>query len=169
MAGTTIRVHSVLITLLALLFAVLPASAASRNALEKNKAVARRVFDEIFNQGKFDVADEIYATNFVNHGVHRDAGLKEDQDAARGWKLAFPDLKMTVLKEIAEGDLVTVLYGVTGTNTGEGNGLPATGKKIEGRGITIWRIVNGKITEEWSEFDQLRFMKELGLLPQSAK
>ncbi len=169
MAGTTIRVHSVLITLLALLFAVLPASAASRNALEKNKAVARRVFDEIFNQGKFDVADEIYATNFVNHGVHRDAGLKEDQDAARGWKLAFPDLKMTVLKEIAEGDLVTVLYGVTGTNTGEGNGLPATGKKIEGRGITIWRIVNGKITEEWSEFDQLRFMKELGLLPPSAK
>jgi len=151
------------------MFAVLPASAAPPNALEKNKAVARRVFDEIFNQGKFDVADEIYATNFVNHGVHRDAGLKEDQDAARGWKLAFPDLKMTVLKEIAEGDLVTVLYGVTGTNTGEGNGLPATGKKIDGRGITIWRIVNGQITEEWSEFDQLRFMRELGLLPQSAK
>ncbi|HKN17424.1 MAG TPA: ester cyclase [Candidatus Sulfotelmatobacter sp.] len=169
MAGTTIRVHSVLFTLLALMFAVLPASAAPPNALEKNKAVARRVFDEIFNQGKFDVADEIYATNFVNHGVHRDAGLKEDQDAARGWKLAFPDLKMTVLKEIAEGDLVTVLYGVTGTNTGEGNGLPATGKKIDGRGITIWRIVNGQITEEWSEFDQLRFMRELGLLPQSAK
>ncbi|MGB8733819.1 MAG: ester cyclase, partial [Candidatus Sulfotelmatobacter sp.] len=82
----------------------MPASAAPPNALEKNKAVARRVFDEIFNQGRFEVADEIYATNFVNHGVHRDAGLKEDQDAARGWKLAFPDLKMTVLKEIAEGD-----------------------------------------------------------------
>ncbi|MGA7398566.1 MAG: ester cyclase [Candidatus Sulfotelmatobacter sp.] len=169
MAGTTIRVHSVLIALLALMFAVLPASAAPPNALEKNKAVARRVFDEIFNQGRFEVADEIYATNFVNHGVHRDAGLKEDQDAARGWKLAFPDLKMTVLKEIAEGDLVTVLYSVTGTNTGEGNGLPATGKKIEGRGITIWRIANGQITEEWSEFDQLRFMKQLGLLPQAAK
>jgi predicted ester cyclase len=137
--------------------------------LEKNKAVAHRVFDEIFNQGRFEVADEIYARNFVNHGIHRDAGLKEDQDAARGWKLAFPDLRMTVLKEIAEGDLVTVLYSVTGTNTGEGNGLPATGRKIEGRGITIWRIVNGQITEEWSEFDQLRFMKELGLLPESVK
>ncbi len=151
------------------MFAALPASAAPPNGLEQNKAVARRVFDEIFNQGRFEVADEIYARNFVNHGVHRDAGLKEDQDAARGWKLAFPDLKMTVLKEIAEGDLVTVLYSVTGTNTGEGNGLPATGKKIEGRGITIWRIANGQITEEWSEFDQLRFMKQLGLLPQAAK
>ncbi len=164
-----IRAHSVFIISLALVFAALPASAAPPNGLEQNKAVARRVFDEIFNQGRFEVADEIYARNFVNHGVHRDAGLKEDQDAARGWKLAFPDLKMTVLKEIAEGDLVTVLYSVTGTNTGEGNGLPATGKKIEGRGITIWRIANGQITEEWSEFDQLRFMKQLRLLPQAAK
>ena len=164
-----IRTHSVFFTLIALVFAVLPASAAPRNDLEKNKAVARRVFEEIFNQGRFEVADEIYARNFVNHAIHRDAGLKEDQDAARGWKLAFPDLKMTVVQEIAEGDLVTMLYSVTGTNTGEGNGLPATGRKIEGRGITLWRIVNGQITEEWSEFDQLRFMKQLGLLPESAK
>ena len=170
-----IKAHSVFLTLLGLMFAVLPASAAPRhNEAEaelqnRNKAVARRVFDEIFNQGRFQVADEIYAKDFVNHGVRRDHNLKEDQDAARGWKLAFPDLKMTVLKEIAEGDLVTVLYTGTGTNTGEGNGLPATGKKIEGRGITIWRIVNGKITEEWSEFDQLRILQDLGLFPQPAK
>lgn len=164
-----IKAHSVFLTLIALLFAISPASAAPRPELEKNKAVARRVFDEIFNQGKFEVADEIYAKDFVNHGVHRDVGLKEDQDAARGWKLAFPDGKMTVLKEIAEGDLVTVLYTGTGTNTGEGNGLPATGKKIEARGITIWRILNGKITEEWSEFDRLGIMKDLGLLPKLAK
>ena len=164
-----IKAHSVFFTLIALLFAISPASAAPRPELEKNKAVARRVFDEIFNQGKFEVADEIYAKDFVNHGVHRDVGLKEDQDAARGWKLAFPDGKMTVLKEIAEGDLVTVLYTGTGTNTGEGNGLPATGKQIEARGITIWRIVNGKITEEWSEFDRLGIMKDLRLLPKLAK
>ncbi len=166
---TRIKAHSVFLTLLALLFAGLPASAAPHGELEKNKAVARRVFDEIFNEGKFEVADEIYAKDFVNHGVHRDVGLKEDQDAARGWKLAFPDGKMTVLKEIAEGDLVTVLYAGTGSNTGEGNGLPATGKKIEARGITIWRIVNGKITEEWSEFDRFGIMRDLGLLPESPK
>ncbi len=164
-----LKAHCVFLPLLALLFVVLPALAAPRSDVQRNKAVARRVFDEIFNQGRFEVANEIYAKDFVNHGVHRDVGLKEDQDAARGWKLAFPDLKMTVVKEIAEGDLVTVLYEGTGTNTGEGNGLPATGKKIKGRGITIWRIVKGQITEEWSEFDQLRIMKDLGLLPESAK
>jgi len=135
----------------------------------QNKATARRVFDEIFNQGKFEVADEIYAGNFVNHGGSRDNDLKEDQAAARGWKLAFPDLKVTVVQEIAEGDRVTVLWTATGTNTAEGNGLPATGKSIQGRGSTIWRIVNGKITEEWSEFDQLRIMKQLGLLPAAVK
>jgi hypothetical protein len=70
--------------------------------------------------------------------VHRDAGLKEDQDAARGWKLAFPDLRMTMLKEIGEGDLATVLYEGTGTNTGEGNGLR---EKIVGSGITTARTL----------------------------
>ena len=161
------KIIAVLVLISCLGVASLPAAAS--NLQNKNKAVARRVFDEIFNQGKFEVADKIYAKDFVNHGVHRDVGLKEDQDAARGWKLAFPDLKMTVLQEIAEGDLVTVLWSGTGTNTGEGNGLPATGKKIQARGITIWRIVNGKITEEWSAFDQLRIMKDLGLMPAAAK
>jgi steroid delta-isomerase-like uncharacterized protein len=141
------------------------AVAAGSETTEQRKAVARRVFDEIFNQGKFEIASEIYAKDFVNHGVSRDVGLKEDQDAARGWKAAFPDLKMTVEMMIAEGNLVTVLWRGEGTNTGEGNGLPATGKRLAGRGITIWRIEGGKIREEWSEFDQLRIMTQLGLLP----
>ena len=136
---------------------------------ERNKTVARRVFDEIFNQSKFALADEIYAPGFVNHGLRRDIDLREDQEAARGWKLAFPDLKMTVVQEVAEGDLVTALWTATGTNTGEGNGFPATGRKMKARGITIWRIVNGKITEEWSAFDRLGPMQQLGLIPADAK
>ena len=159
---------------IAFLFVVLCVVAVSVPALAanvqtKNKAVARRVFEEILSQGKFQVADEIYSKDFVNHGLTHDASLKEDQDAARGWRQAFPDLKMTVLQEIAEGDLVTVLWTGTGTNTGEGMGLPATGKSGKVRGITIWRIVDGKIVEEWSEFDQLRIMKVLGLLPEPGK
>jgi steroid delta-isomerase-like uncharacterized protein len=139
--------------------------AVSAESAEKRRAVARRVFEEIFNQGKYDVADEIYASDFVNHGVTRDVGLKEDQEAARGWRSAFPDLRMKVDKTLVDGDYVTVLWSGEGTNTGEGNGLPATGKKLKGRGITIWRISGGKIREEWSEFDQLRIMQQLGLMP----
>lgn len=147
------------------LLSVCAATAYAGPLQEKNKAIARRVFDEIFNQNKFQAAAEIYAPDFVNHGFKSDIDLKVDQDAARGWKSAFPDLKVSVVLTVAEGDLVTILWTATGTNTGEGNGLPATGKKVAGRGITIWRIVNGKIREEWSEFDNLRIMQQLGLAP----
>jgi predicted SnoaL-like aldol condensation-catalyzing enzyme len=75
---------------------------------EKNKAVARRVFEEIFTRAKFEVANETYAPEFVNHGLRSSVGLKEDQEAARGWRDAFPDGKMAVVMMIAEDDLVTI-------------------------------------------------------------
>jgi steroid delta-isomerase-like uncharacterized protein len=118
-----------------------------------NKAVARRVFEEIFNQGKFQVADEIYAPDFVNHGLRRDVGLQQDQAAVHWEKQAFPDLKMTVDRMLAEGDLVTVVWTLRGTNTAAASPLPATGVTLQLRGITVWRIVAGKIREEWTSFD----------------
>ena len=68
----------------------------------RNKAVAMRVFDEIFNQGRFQVADEIYAPDFQNHGLHRSVDLKTDQDAVHAEKKAFPDLQMSVQEMVAE-------------------------------------------------------------------
>jgi steroid delta-isomerase-like uncharacterized protein len=134
-------------------------------ATPSNEAVARRVFDEIFSQGKFEVATEIYAKDFVNHGFSKDVDLAVDQAAARGWKSAIPDIHVTVERTFNDGEYVTLIWRAEGTNTGSGNGLPATGKKVAGRGITVWRVVNGKIKEEWSEFDQLRLMQQLGLVP----
>jgi steroid delta-isomerase-like uncharacterized protein len=132
---------------------------------EQNKAIARRAFEEILSQGRFELASELYAKDFINHGIHRDATLEEDQAALKGWHQAFSDISIVPEKLIAEGDLVTIYWIARGTNTGAGNGLPATGKKVELAGITIWRIVDGKIKEEWSAFDQLSMMQQLGLLP----
>ena len=115
---------------------------------EQNKAIARRVFEEILSDGRFELAEELYAKDFVNHGIRREATLEEDQAALKGWHQAFPDVVI-----------------VPENNTGTGNGLPATGKKAELAGITIWRIVDNKIKEEWSAFDQLSMMQQLGLLP----
>ena len=131
---------------------------------EQNKALAKRAFDELLSKGKFELAEKLYAKDFVNHGIHRNIGFDEDQAALKGWHQAFPDLAIVPEKLIAEGDLVTVYWIARGTNTGTGNGLPATGKKAEQAGITIWRIANGKIKEEWSAFDQLSLMQQLGLL-----
>jgi steroid delta-isomerase-like uncharacterized protein len=128
---------------------------------EINKAVAERVFEEIFNQGKFQVADEIYAPDFVNHGLHKDHSLQEDQAAVHWEKHALPDLKMTVDLMMAEGDLVTVVWTLRGTNTAAASPLPATWAKIEVRGITVWRIVDGRIREEWTSFDMLMVIRQV--------
>ena len=121
----------------------------------RNKAVAMRVFDEIFNQGKFQVADDIYAPDFQNHGLHRSVDLKTDQEAVRAERKAFPDLRVSVQDMVAEGDKVAVLWTFQGTHTGFGyEGLPPTGTRVEVRGITIWRMGNGRIMEEWSSFSE---------------
>ncbi len=132
---------------------------------EQNKAIAKRAFEEVLSGGRFELAEQLYAKDFVNHGIHRDATLEEDQAALKGWHQAFSDITIVPEKLIAEGDLVAIYWIARGTNTGTGNGLPATGKKGELAGITIWRIVDGKIREEWSAFDQLSMMQQLGLLP----
>jgi steroid delta-isomerase-like uncharacterized protein len=131
---------------------------------EQNKALAKLAFEELLSKGKFELAEQLYAKDFVNHGIHRNASLEEDQAALKGWHQAFPDISIVPEKLIAEGDLVAIYWIARGTNTGTGNGLPATGKKGELAGITIWRIIDGKIKEEWSAFDQLSLMQQLGLL-----
>jgi len=119
-----------------------------------NKAVASRVFEELFNQRRPEVAGEIYAPDFVNHGLHRDHSLAEDQAAARAELAAFPDLKMTIELIAADGDLVTVVWRFRGTHSGHGLGIPPTGTLVEMRGITVWRIKDGRLREEWTAFDQ---------------
>ena len=143
---------------------LLASIACASSLQEQNKAIATRAFEEILSKGCFELAEQLYAKDFVNHGIHRNISLAEDQAALKGWHEAFPDVVIVPEKLIAEGDLVTIYWIARGTNTGAGNGLPATGKKVEQSGITIWRIVSGKIKEEWSAFDQLSMMQQLGLL-----
>src|ERR1700733_7205105 len=151
----------------AALLAILAVTAAlgQDDRAEKNKATVRRVFTDILSQGKFEVAAEIYAKDFVNHEPVKDLGFDESQAVDRGWRAAFPDLEVTIEREIAEGDFVTVLWRGRGTNTGIGNGLNATGKKAEGRGISVFRVVDGRIKEEWTETSQLLILRQLGLFP----
>jgi steroid delta-isomerase-like uncharacterized protein len=131
---------------------------------DQNKATAKRAFEEILSRGQYELTEQLYAADFINHGIHSNRSLEEDQAALKGWHAAFPDVVIVPEKLIAEDDLVAIYWIARGTNTGTGNGLPATGKKAELAGITIWRIVDGKIKEEWSAFDQLSMMRQLGLL-----
>lgn len=128
------------------------------------KTIAARAFEELLSTGDIERASVFYDAGFVNHGLTRDLGLADDMAALKAWHEAFPDLEMKVQQMVADEDLVSVLWVAQGTNTAAGAGLPATGRPARLRGITIWRIVDGKIKEEWSAFDQLSLMQQLGLI-----
>lgn len=136
---------------------------------EKNKALARRVFDEILNQGKYEVFAESYARDFVKHVDGRDYSLAQEIEQAKAMRGLSSDLVMTIDQMIAEGDKVAVLYTGRGTNTGSFRSLPATGKKIIISGMTVYRFSNGKIAEEWTVYNEMEILRQLGVAPGSAK
>ena len=133
--------------------------------LEHNKSVARRVYEEGLNQGRFDVP---YTADFVGHGGARTFTHAEGMAEAKGWRAAFPDLNMQVDKLLAERDLVAVRWTARGTNTGSGNGIPITGRAVEITGTTLFRMDKGRIAEEWTCANSLGLMRQLGMLPTSA-
>jgi len=143
----------------------LPGLAKAGNEQEKNKAVARSFFEQVLDQGHLEKYAESHAYDFVVHGRNRDATLAEDIAAAKEERKALPDMHLRVNQMVAEGDLVVVYWTATGTNTHEGMGFPATGKRITVPGMTIFRFKKGKISEEWGVFDMSSAMQQAGLCP----
>jgi len=137
---------------------------------EANKAVVRRQTEDLWNQGNLDVIDEIYATDYVRHdplspGISGSEGVKQ---LIATYRAAFPDIHFTTEDIIAEGDLVAARWTSTGTQTGDlmmDPPIPATGVQGTSTGISIYRIANGKIVEEWAEWDALGMMEQLGVMP----
>jgi steroid delta-isomerase-like uncharacterized protein len=154
------------IAVLLVVMTVAPVLSAADATLARNKAVARQFLEQAFGpHWRVELVDALHTPDFVLHTSQGDLGLKEDRDAVVGWKSATPDLVMTVNDIVAEGDRVAVRWTATGTNTGEGNGLPATGKKVTATGMTFWRMKDGKIAEEWGLVDMVSVMRQLGQLP----
>jgi steroid delta-isomerase-like uncharacterized protein len=133
-----------------------------------NKALPQRVFMEILNKGRLEVADEIVAPHFRLHSPTRDepfegpGGFKEFVgDLRRG----FPDLTITIDKVMGEGDFVTIRSHVAGTHLGTYRGIPPTGRKIAQSQLHMFHILDGRINETWHEIDGLGIMQQLGIFP----
>src|SRR5688572_16974382 len=133
--------------------------------VELNKSITRRVYEEGLNQGRFEVP---YRADFVGHGGARTFTHAQGMAEARGWRDAFPDLQITVEKQVAEKDLVAVHWTARGTNTGTGNGIPATGKAVQMTGTTLFRLDDGRIAEEWTCANSLGLMRQLGMVQATA-
>lgn len=130
---------------------------------EQNKATARRVFEEIYSQGRFGEVNQIYAPNCKVTFGGRSQSLQEAVSEARGWKSAAPNLVMSVQQVSANGDVVTVNWLARGTHTGQGNGLKPTGKSVNMRGQTQFRFANGKIVEANTTEYRQELFRQLGV------
>jgi steroid delta-isomerase-like uncharacterized protein len=134
-----------------------------------NKALVQRWFDEVWNKGRGDVIDELFATDGIAHGLADDPsqpitgplGFHPFHETFRG---AFPNIEIVVEDIIAEGDKVAARCSVRGKHAGDHLGIAASNSPVDFTGIAIVRIRDGKIVEAWNNFDFMRMNKQIGLI-----
>ena len=133
---------------------------------QENKAIIQRFVEEAFNKGNLNIADEVYAPRFLSHGApEEESGPEYVKQFVNMYRVAFPNGRVVIEDMISEGDEVVYRWTYRGTHQGELMGIAPTGKEVTITGITIDRISGGKIEEEWSNFDQLGMLQQLGVVP----
>ena len=134
---------------------------------EENKALIRREYEEVWNGGKLDVINELYAPNWVGHMPGRPDihGIESIKRMANIFYTAFPDMEYTIDDMVAEGDKVAVRWTLAGTHEGELMGVSPTGVQVTLRGNSILRFAEGKCVELWSSFDSRVIWPQLGVTP----
>jgi predicted ester cyclase len=136
-------------------------------SVEENKAIIRRLFEEIFYKGNLAAADEFIAPNVIYHPFPPTfpGGPDGFRFVFKTLSSTFPDQRIAIEDVIAEGEKVVVRSTFSGTQTGPLMGLPPTGKYCTQSQISIFRLANGKVTEYWFNADDLGMLRQLGLLP----
>ena len=136
---------------------------------EENKELVRRWFDEVWNKGRADAIEEMFAENGIAHGLSDDPanpikGPKDYRPFYTVFRQAFPNMEIVIEDMVAEGDRVAARCSVRGKHEGEFLGHSATQSPVEFTGITIVRIDDGKIVEAWNNFDFMTMYKQVGHL-----
>ena len=139
---------------------------------EHNKAIVRRLVEELWNKGNLSVADELFAPNYEHHDASTldfGRGPESEKKRATLYRTAFPDVRLIIEDIIAEGEIVMTRWSCRGTHKGDLSGIAPTGKQITISGVTIARLANGKMAEGWVNWDALGLMQQLGVVPELAK
>ncbi|MBI1886380.1 MAG: ester cyclase [Chloroflexi bacterium] len=132
---------------------------------EENKAIARR-FCEGQDLHKGPPPADLCAPNYTAHIVgFPSMDLAGHAELAKGFYVAFPNLKHIIDDAVAEGDKAVIRFSLRGTHQGEFMGVAPTNKEVEIAGVAIFRMVGGKVSELWETFDRLGLMQQLGVIP----
>lgn len=137
---------------------------------ERNKALMRRFYEDLWSGGNVGALSEIVAEDFVDHqapagGPSGREGLAE---LVRVWRSAFPDMRESVEHLVAEGDMVVGHFTMRGTHEGEFMGVPPTGRSVTMSGVDVVRVRDGRISELWYAEQMLELMQQLGAVPDFA-
>ncbi|MEU0405995.1 ester cyclase [Streptomyces sp. NPDC006197] len=135
---------------------------------ETNKALVRRLFEEVLNERRVEVIDELASTNYQENDP-----LPGQREGREGLKdrvtMLVEGLSPTFTIEdlIAEGDRVVIRWTNNATHSGTFLGIPPTGRSCRFAGIDIFRLDDGRLVEHWDVVDQLSMLRQLELLPSS--
>ena len=139
---------------------------------EDGKRIARRFIEELWNERRMEVADELFAPDCVTHQLRSGA---EDVPAPRtpellkqhvaAWLAAFPDLRFEVEQVIAEGELVNTRCTMRGTHMGAWLGVAPTKREVSVRMSVTHRVAGGRIVEDWVLVESFGLFQQLGLVP----
>jgi len=131
---------------------------------EQNKEVVKRYWEGKWNERRPETLDELQTQDVVYHGTSMEMnGIEEYKQVYSSFLSAFHDTHVTFEDLIAESDKVMSRITIRGTHKGELEGIPPTGKTFTSSFFTVFRLVDGKIVEEWEVFDELGMMMQLGM------
>jgi steroid delta-isomerase-like uncharacterized protein len=137
-------------------------------SVEQNKALFRRLVEEVFNKGNVSTIDEFLAPNFVEREVlppGTPSGREGVKQLTMMFRTAFPDFNVSIDDMIAEGDKIVARTTWSGTQKGDFMGIPSSGKRVSFDVIDIIRISEGKGVEHWGVMDSSALMQQLGVIP----
>ena len=136
-------------------------------AAARNKAVVRRLIEDIVNRGNTDLLIGLVAADHVGHDPLGDHyGPEGTRIVVAEYRTAFPDLAVTIEDLVAAGDTVAWRFTLRGTHAGPFMGIPPTGRVVAAAGIAIDRLVDdGRIVESWCSLDALGLLRQMGATP----
>lgn len=138
-----------------------------RKKVSMNKLIIEQLYFKIWNQGEFDLIKEIVSESYT---IFDDPGdvwqgqclnHEEYEKRVLYTRAAFPDIKFELFEMISEKELVAVRWKATGTQLGDLQGLPVTGKKLNFLGQTFYQIKSGQLSGHWQMMDRLGFYQQL--------
>ena len=133
---------------------------------DRNGALVRRFVEEVVNRGDTRLLADLVAARHVRHAPDGDLYGREGVriDVAE-WRSGFPDLRLEVEDQVAEGDRVASRFRLRGTHDGPFLGVAPTGRPVAVAGVSIDRLAGGRLVESWLSLDALGLLRQVGALP----